>query len=64
MKGCSSIVESSARKKKRTLHLARSTFLLTEFNTALTEAHCKRKEDGVIIRTGQESQTQDATAIA
>lgn len=64
MKECSSIVESSARKRKSTSFWARSTFSITEVDNALTDAHCRRKEDGVSIRTGHESRTQDATAIA
>lgn len=30
----------------------------------LTEAQCKRKEDGVSISTGQDSRMHEATAIA
>ena len=32
--------------------------------TILTEAHCKRNEDGVSMRTGQDSRMHAATAMA
>lgn len=34
------------------------------YTTTLTEAHCKRKEDGASMRTGQESRMHEATAMA
>jgi hypothetical protein len=33
-------------------------------NIILTEAHCKRNADGARIRTGHESWTHEATAMA
>lgn len=35
-----------------------------EVNNTLTEAQCRRREEGVRIRTGHESQIQALTAIA
>lgn len=34
------------------------------YRTILTEAHCKRNEDGASMRTGHESEIHEATAIA
>ena len=70
------IVESSEKEKKNNkrkkkkkkikctmgrIHLLNQKY---EVNKTLTEAQCRRKEEGVRIRTGHESRMHALTAIA
>jgi hypothetical protein len=58
--------KQNKRKKKIKCTLGRNHLqnLKYEFNKTLTEAQCRRKEEGVRIRTGHESRMHALTAIA
>lgn len=66
------IAESSGKnkitkkKKKIKCNLGKSHLLNLQYevNKTLTEAQCRRKEEGVRIRTGHESRMHALTAIA
>jgi hypothetical protein len=59
-------IKNKRKKKKIKCTLGRNHLqnLKYEVNKTLTEAQCRRKEEGVRIRTGHESRLHALTAIA
>lgn len=67
MKEYSAIVESSKLEQNNKHICYQVCYTINDEkrrNTTLTEAHCKRNEDGASMRTGHESRTHAATAMA
>jgi len=64
MKEYSTIVESSEMNQNREHKLAFQMCSIKWKKAILTEAHCKRNEDGAIMRTGHDSWMHEATAMA
>jgi hypothetical protein len=66
MKEYSAIVESSwSKQNNKDISYQLCSINDEKYgNIILTEAHCKRNADGARIRTGHESWTHEATAMA